>query len=116
MRPSGTGKTTLIQRLRAEFPNFAYSISCTTRAPRSHEVDGKDYHSFPSKNSSAAGKPDFLRNGPMCTAIITGRRLAPVLETLKAGQDVLFDIDVQARPNCTFRSRAGNTSFSCRRP
>ena len=30
--PSGTGKTTLIQRLRDEFPNFAYSISCTTRA------------------------------------------------------------------------------------
>ena len=41
--PSGTGKTTLIQRLRDEFPNFAYSISCTTRAPRGHETDGKDY-------------------------------------------------------------------------
>ena len=75
--PSGTGKTTLIQRLRAEFPNFAYSISCTTRAPRGHETDGKDYHSFRSKNSSAAGKPDFLRNGPTCTAIITGRRWPP---------------------------------------
>ena len=74
--PSGTGKTTLIQRLRAEFPNFAYSISCTTRAPRGHEVDGKDYH-FLSVDSSAAGKPDFLRNGPMCTAIITGRRWLP---------------------------------------
>lgn len=42
--PSGTGKTTLIQRLRDEFPNFAYSISCTTRAPRGHETDGEDYH------------------------------------------------------------------------
>lgn len=75
--PSGTGKTTLIQRLRDEFPNFAYSISCTTRAPRGHETDGKDYHSFRSKNSSAAGKPDFSRNGPTCTAIITGRRWPP---------------------------------------
>ncbi len=36
--PSGTGKTTLIQRLRDEFPNFAYSISCTTRAPRGQYV------------------------------------------------------------------------------
>ena len=42
--PSGTGKTTLIKRLRKEFPNFGYSISCTTRAPREGEVDGKDYH------------------------------------------------------------------------
>ena len=33
--------------------------------------------SFRSKNSSAAGKPDFLRNGPTCTAIITGRRWPP---------------------------------------
>ena len=41
--PSGTGKTTLIQRLRAEFPNFAYSISCTTWAPRGNYVDGMDY-------------------------------------------------------------------------
>ena len=42
--PSGTGKTTLIKRLRKEFPSFGYSISCTTRAPREGEVDGKDYH------------------------------------------------------------------------
>ena len=79
--PSGTGKTTLIQRLRDEFPNFAYSISCTTRAPRGHETDGKDYHSFRSKNSSAAGKPDFSRNGPTCTGNYYGTPLAPVLET-----------------------------------
>ena len=48
--------------------------------------------SFRSKSSSAAGKPDFSRNGPTCTAIITGRRWPPCS---KPGQDVLFDIDVQ---------------------
>lgn len=74
--PSGTGKTTLIQRLRDEFPNFAYS-SLHHPAPRGHETDGKDYHFFRSKSSSAAGKPDFSRNGPTCTAIITGRRWPP---------------------------------------
>lgn len=75
--PSGTGKTTLIQRLRAEFPNFAYSISCTTRAPRSHEVDGKDYHFLSVEEFLRRREAGFLRNGPMCTAIITGRRWPP---------------------------------------
>ena len=42
--PSGTGKTTLVKMLREEFPRLSYSISCTTRAPREGEQDGKDYH------------------------------------------------------------------------
>ena len=42
--PSGTGKTTLAQRLLNEFPNLSYSVSCTTRPPRQGEVNGKDYH------------------------------------------------------------------------
>ena len=41
--PSGAGKTTLIKRLLSEFPHFGYSVSCTTRAPREGEIDGKDY-------------------------------------------------------------------------
>lgn len=72
--PSGTGKTTLIQRLRDEFPNFAYSISCTTRPRAAMKRTARTTISFRSKSSSAAGKPDFSRNGPTCTAIITGRR------------------------------------------
>ncbi|MDO5538225.1 MAG: guanylate kinase, partial [Desulfovibrionaceae bacterium] len=41
--PSGAGKTTLVKKLLNEFPNFGYSVSCTTRAPREGEVDGRDY-------------------------------------------------------------------------
>lgn len=42
--PAGTGKTTLAQMLRKEFPDtIAYSISFTTRKPRGGEVNGKDY-------------------------------------------------------------------------
>ena len=40
--PPGTGKTTLVSRLTAEFP-LEFSISCTTRAPRGTEKDGVDY-------------------------------------------------------------------------
>ncbi len=42
--PSGAGKTTLTKRLLAEFPEFRFSVSHTTRAPRTNEVDGRDYH------------------------------------------------------------------------
>ena len=42
--PSGTGKTTLTKRLLKEFPRFSFSISYTTRAPRTGEVHGKDYY------------------------------------------------------------------------
>ena len=41
--PSGAGKTTLV-KLLSERKSFITSISHTTRAPRSNEVDGKDYY------------------------------------------------------------------------
>ena len=43
--PSGTGKSTLIARLRKEFPDdFGFSVSHTTRAPRKGEQNGVDYN------------------------------------------------------------------------
>lgn len=93
--PSGTGKTTLIQRLRDEFPNFAYSISCTTRAPRGHETDGEDYHFLSVEEFLRRREAGFFAEWANVHGNYYGTPLAPVLETLKAGQDVLFDIDVQ---------------------
>lgn len=43
--PSGTGKSTLLKKLLAEFPDkFGFSVSNTTRGPRPGEQDGVDYH------------------------------------------------------------------------
>lgn len=41
--PSGSGKSTLIKHVLDTFPTFAFSVSHTTRAPRSGEADGKSY-------------------------------------------------------------------------
>ena len=41
--PSGAGKTTLCSALRHK-PDFVYAVSCTTRAPRTGEIEGEDYH------------------------------------------------------------------------
>ena len=42
--PSGTGKTTLVERLLAARSDIGRSVSATTRAPRDGEIDGRDYH------------------------------------------------------------------------
>jgi guanylate kinase len=42
--PSGTGKSTLIQGLLKPFPELSFTVSCTTRAIRRGEVEGRDYH------------------------------------------------------------------------
>ena len=92
--PSGTGKTTLCENLRAT-PDFIYSVSCTTRPPRPGEVDGVDYHFL--------DRDDFLRRierGEMLEYALVhgnyyGTLKATVQEALDQGTDVLLDIDVQ---------------------
>src|SRR4030042_7171909 len=42
--PSGAGKTTLVRRVMEQLPNLQFSVSYTTRPPRSNEKEGKDYH------------------------------------------------------------------------
>lgn len=93
--PSGTGKTTLVQRLRQEFPNFAYSVSCTTRAPRGQEVDGKDYHFLSVEEFRRRRDAGAFAEWANVHGNYYGTPLGPVLDTLKAGRDLLFDIDVQ---------------------
>ena len=92
--PSGTGKTTLCENLRAT-PDFIYSVSCTTRPPRSGEENGVDYHFLSEER--------FLRlieDGEMLEyALVHGSYYGTLKETVKEaleqGTDVLLDIDVQ---------------------
>lgn len=93
--PSGAGKTTLCDLLLADHPNMAYSVSCTTRAPRGTEVDGRDYH-FLSKTEfdRRVQAGEFLE-----FAVVHGHRYGTlrqaVVDALAAGRDLLMDIDVQ---------------------
>ena len=92
--PSGTGKTTLCKRL-CEEGEAIFSVSCTTRAPRPGEVDGKDYF-FLSEEEFVARieRGEFFEH-----ANVFGRRYGTlrsfVTDNLKKGIDVLMDIDVQ---------------------
>jgi hypothetical protein len=42
--PSGAGKTSLSKRIVAEMPDVVQVVTCTTRAPRPEEQDGREYH------------------------------------------------------------------------
>ena len=93
--PSGAGKSTLTHRLLAEFPNFGYSISCTTRQPRAGEVDGRDYHFISHEEFERRRAQNWFAEWAEVHGNFYGTPLAPLREMLDSGRDVIFDIDVQ---------------------
>src|SRR5215471_9256051 len=92
--PSGAGKTTLVEAIR-QTPNLFYSVSCTTRAPRSGEIDGEHYRFLSDADFRARLKAgDFLEHAQV-HGDFYGTLREPVLTNLKNGVDVLIDIDTQ---------------------
>jgi len=92
--PSGAGKTTLVEAIRKTSDLF-YSVSCTTRAPRSGETDGEDYQFLSDADFRARlGAGDFLEHAQV-HGDFYGTLREPVLANLKNGLDVLIDIDTQ---------------------
>jgi len=92
--PSGAGKTTLVEALR-QTANLFYSVSCTTRAPRSGEIDGEHYQFLSTGDFRARLKGgDFLEHAQV-HGDFYGTLREPVLANLKNGIDVLIDIDTQ---------------------
>src|SRR5207244_9127593 len=92
--PSGTGKTTLVEAIR-QTPNLFYSVSCTTRAPRNGEINGKDYQFLSHADFlSRLEAGNFLEHAQV-HGDYYGTLRKPVLTNLKNGVDVLIDIDTQ---------------------
>jgi guanylate kinase len=92
--PSGSGKTTLCRRIANE-GEMHYSISCTTRPPRSGEQNGRDYHFLSSEEfTRRVDAGDFLEH-----ACVHGNHYgtlrSEVCDFLMKGMDVVMDIDVQ---------------------
>ena len=92
--PSGAGKTTLCDALR-QTPDFVYSVSCTTRAPRPGEIEGEDYHFLTEADfltRLAAG--EFLEHAQVHNQYY-GTLRGPIRNSLDEGVDVLIDVDTQ---------------------
>ncbi len=92
--PSGAGKTTLCDALR-QTPDFVYSVSCTTRPPRSNEIEGEDYHFLPEADFvKRVEAGEFLEYAKVHEHYY-GTLRTPIRSDLEDGVDVLIDVDTQ---------------------
>ena len=100
--PSGTGKSTIISWLMKEHKelNMAFSISCTSRAPRGSEQNGVEYFFLSPEEFRARIEDDeFLEFEEVYTDRFYGTLKSQVEKQLEAGQNVVFDVDVKGGVN-----------------
>lgn len=97
--PSGTGKSTLIKRLKEEFRDLHWSVSFTTREMRPGEVDGKHYF-YISREEFLKKKDqgDFIEWAEV-HGNFYGTSLGFVNSKVNNGYSLLFDLDVQGADN-----------------
>ena len=96
--PAGSGKGT-VNAMLLQSPDFAYSVSATTRAPRPGEVDGVNYHFIT--------KEDFERriaNGEMLEYTqycgnYYGTPLREAIEVMESGRNLILEIEVEGAQN-----------------
>lgn len=94
--PSGAGKTTLSRRLLDEFgEQLSFSVSYTTRAPRSNETDGADYNFVDHASFDAMVDDDAFAEWAEVHGNRYGTSRAAVERALVEGHDVVFDVDYQ---------------------
>jgi guanylate kinase len=93
--PSGTGKGSIVARLKQRIPSLRWSVSWTTRAPRAGEVEGVDYHFTTREEFERLRDADGFLEWFDVYGDLKGTPDEPVREFLAAGDDVLLEIDVQ---------------------
>lgn len=93
--PSGAGKSSITRTLFGQDPHIGLSVSVTTRARRTDEVDGKHYHFIDVPTFERMRDNDELLEWARVHDNYYGTPRAKVEEQLSAGNDILFDIDYQ---------------------
>jgi len=93
--PSGAGKSTLARLLLEAEEDVELSLSVPTRAPRPSENDGVHYNFLSRERFEAVAGSDGLLEWAEVHGNFYGSPRAPIEAALKAGRDVLFDIDWQ---------------------
>lgn len=98
--PSGAGKTTLVKHLLEISTDLEFSISCTTRAPRENETNGKDYHFISAEEfKQKAENQEFAEWEEVYTDILYGTLKSEIERIWANGKSVIFDIDVEGGVN-----------------
>ncbi len=103
--PSGAGKTTLSRLLLRVDRRIELSVSVTTRRKRPGEVEGRDYHFIDRRRFDAMVKKGELLEWAEVFGHCYGTPRQPVIDALRAGRDVLFDIDWQGTQQLREKAR-----------
>lgn len=100
--PSGSGKSTLVNYLMEQHPELqlAFSISCTSRAPRGKEKNGVEYFFLsPEEFKKKIANDEFLEYEEVYEDRFYGTLKSQVEVQSQAGQNVVFDVDVKGGVN-----------------
>ncbi len=93
--PSGVGKSSLRTGVRERFPELAYSVSYTTRAPRQGESEGRDYHFVSLETFLAMKEAGAFVESAQVHGNYYGTSRAQLEKHLNDRRDLLLEIDVQ---------------------
>jgi guanylate kinase len=93
--PSGAGKTSLCQWAVTALVGLAHSVSHTTRAPRPHEVDGRDYHFVDEAVFRGMAARGEFAEWAEVHGHLYGTAHAELARHQAGGADVILDIDTQ---------------------
>lgn len=98
--PSGAGKTSITKHLMQTFPNLAFSVSATTRAPRINETDGKDYYFISIEQFEEKIRENaFVEWEMVYEGLYYGTLHAEIKKMWEAGKIPILDIDVKGAMN-----------------
>lgn len=92
--PSGGGKTTIARELLLKRTDLGYSVSCTTRAPRVGEIEGKDYYFLSRAEFERRRDHGDFAESAQVHGNMYGTLRSEVERVFGAGKHVVMDIDV----------------------
>jgi len=93
--PSGGGKTTIVRRILAEFPEIVFSVSATTRPKRPDEIDGVHYFFLTEEKFLEKIKNDEFIEWERFYDYYYGTLKTFVIDNIQSGKSVLLEIDVK---------------------
>ena len=93
--PSGSGKSSISREVMKRHPEVAFSISCTTRSPRSGERNGVDYHFLSVEEFRKKIEAGEFIEYAQVHGNFYGTLKSEVEKRVTQGIDVILDIDVQ---------------------
>ncbi len=98
--PSGAGKSTVVNHLLGLYPQFEFSISATSRAPRGQEQDGVEYYFIDAERfRELIARDAFVEYEEVYQDRFYGTLKSEVERIWQKGHVIVFDVDVKGGVN-----------------